>query len=444
MEENRVVNGIMVMFSSRKLEDIVKIVAEKIALGPGGPGAAASPYYDDIGPDNVERDAGMSSIKYLSDKPFQELGRGDAGYKYVVIGLDSSTRMISTPFLSIAVVAATVYSRILGELYDVPPLMPSYPLNIDPPPSIAVLGVRQPWHEEGLEGVVTRSPAGVPYDKSYNRFILLDELRTTTETYLLQGLIGNMGKLSLRGRRPFIFIDGPVYHTPLLLRQHYGLIKSGGRSRGRLDEYVESWRVMLSNRVRALREGIDKGIPIAGVVKRLEKSSLLPGCGEYHDVLRRNGLDFPIPDNDQAFIDVLITWAMRRRLIGYPLKPLLIGPFRIEPSASLISEYVEDAPVKIAYYYVMPLYRYARIHYRVFRIEYIEPALDFLDENPHTPVIQDTLGAGSVLPLSILYADKRAKALSRSLSYMVARYLELGGLPLTYDALREYEERGML
>ncbi len=420
---------------------ITEYLSSRMMSRGGGP---REPVLDDVSPDVFEREYFRDGIEYLSDKPFSviELRAGGGEWRrYIPIGIDSSTRYISTPFIDLAIVTASIYSRFLGELYDLPPLTGGYPLSVETPPYIALIGAEDLDVSELREKVITRSPAGVPYDSAYNRFVLLDEMRTSTETFLLENLVDKAP--SLINGDFYVVMDGPVYHTPLLFRQHYEITKGTAAPRGRLQAYVESWRNMLSERLRVLRKALSGNIIVIGVVKRIEKSSLISSSPSYHAVLAEHGLQVPATDNDQAFIELLYREAIRRGLLGYPLRPFYIGPFRVEPSASLLNRYIGNAVPKIAYYYVFPLYRYAVHMYRVFRLEMIAGSEEIMKCEPHEIILSDTLGAGSALPLSILYADKRAKALSRNITYIMTRYLEIEGMPLTYDALREYEGIGI-
>jgi hypothetical protein len=116
--------------------------------------------------------------------------------------------------------------------------------------------------------------------------------------------------------------------------------------------------------------------------------------------------------NDEAYLSAL----SRSVAAGEGLRPYFLGPLRIRTTLSSSSR-VD----RIAWYVGIPRRLYSSrtsltlyTHYRV------EVLGDLVDETVLKPVAYDSLNIGSLLPVSIIIADRRARRISSILTeYLV-------------------------
>ncbi len=367
-----------------------------------------------------------------------------------IIGVDGSSRVIDTAYLFIGLSTLSICSRIAGEILDHPPLPLKYILPLMNGPFIA-LSIDLDDEDLVLKineytGIATfKSPAGVTYGRDYNKTVILDELRTNLENKALIHIGENIDVFRENGiERFYVFIDGPVYPVPNVFKQYYNLLYSRQPSRGRIDDYIASWQVLIRDRLRGIRSLEDNGIPVIGIVKRIESSRILINAHNFSDVLAKYGVELGDLGNDQAYIDVVLRILIMKRVIGMPYKPMIIGPIYVPASATYIDKFIDGLPDKIMYYVVLPLHRYSGhlLRYILYRIELTPQTMKLISDlglEPYMPALADSIGMGTALPFTILYTDKRCKLLSRSLARVIAGDLESHGIPLTYDTIRTIE-----
>lgn len=381
---------------------------------------------------------GDSIIYEIDEEVFLE-----SKHTHTILGVDGSSRAIDTPYMFIGIATVSIYSRLLGEVLDHPPLPVKYLL---PPLNTPFMALSPDFPlDEKVQEIFTESPAGVAYTRDYNKALILDEIRTTLENKALLHIAENYTRINnISPGTLIVFIDGPVYPVPNLFRQHYSLVTKSLPSRGRLDDYVASWKELLKQRFEAINALERQGAPIIGIVKRVESSRLLLSTKDYIELIKDSGLWVGDLGNDQAFIDSVIRMLLSKRILLQPYKPMYIGPIHVPAEATYIHHYIDNVPKKTVYYMIVPLNKYGaeKMMYTLFRVETTEHSLRILEENNiHIlkPVLEDSVFAGTTLPISILYADKRSKTLSRSLANIIARDLERRGVPLTYDTIRTIE-----
>ncbi len=425
-----------------KLINVDKIAEKLLKLSLGNVSRSLESRLEN--PINYRGEAEPINPIYIGDKPFY-IVKDIPEFNKVIIGVDGSSRVIDTAYAFFAIATVTSYSRILGEILDHPPLPAYYilpPLNN---PFIAIsIDVKPGIEFKGDKYVTTTSPAGVPYTPDYNKALILDEIRTSLEISMLKQIGLHSDMIQKGGNEFIIFIDGPVYPVPNLFRQHYNLLVRGSPSRGRLDDYVASWRELLRNRFQALQILEGRNIPVVGIVKRLESSRLLLSSINYRNLLSEIGISIGDLGNDQAFIDTIIRTLIKKKHILQPYYPIIIGPIKVPAESTFLDKYLENVPSKYIYYIAIPVNRYgeSRIIYTLYRVETTERSFSILENygiEPTIPALADSIGSGTTIPLSILYADKRSKGISRSLANILARNLEAYGIPLTYDTIRTIE-----
>ncbi len=395
----------------------------------------------------LRRELEPGRVRYLGNDfitAFNKMNRPDS----VILGIDGSSRVIDTAYMFLGIASLSIYSRHLGEVLDHPPLPIRYTLPPLKEPFIAIsIDLEEPLENIELDkaSFTLESPVGVRYSGDYNKTIILDEIRTNLENKALIHLAKHSNKiLEIAGGEFLVFIDGPIYPTPNIFKQYYHLLEVKKPSRGRLDDYIASWRKLLEDRIKGIKMLEELNAPVVGIVKRIESSRILVVSDEYRGLLSSKGIVIGDLGNDQAFIDLVLRLAITKGYIGFPLKPLIIGPIHIPASASYVDKFVDNPPDKIAYYIVSPLSRYSSLmlRYTLYRIEMtLETYTMFIEEGiePYRPSIYDSIGVGTALPFTILYTDKRCKQLSRSIARVIAADLESRGIPLTYDTIRMIE-----
>ncbi len=396
------------------------------------------------------REVDYENILFSGEQVFKVIDSSRIPCKPVhFIGVDGSSRAVDTPYAFIGVASLSIYSNYYRELLDHPPLPISYPLKPVNAPFIALspdIPVDKEFIKRLMETpyVTLYSPAGTLYSRDYNKSVILDELRNSLENKGLERISDSVDVLDRMGK-PIVIVDGPVYPVPNILKQHYNLLMLRVK-RGRLDDYVASWRIMLSERIEFIKSIERNGIPVLGVVKRLESSRLIVSCKSFLEAVSSEyGVCIGDTGNDQAFIDTLLRILVSRRHLSQPYNPVVIGPFHVSAKATFVDKYVDTSvPDKTAYYVVVPKYRFGGfMRYIVYRVEATNYSSRLVREaygmEVYDAVLRDSIGSGTLLPLTILYADKRCKKLSRSLARVIAGDLESKGIPLTYDTIRIVE-----
>ncbi|NPA97961.1 MAG: DNA double-strand break repair nuclease NurA [Crenarchaeota archaeon] len=341
-------------------------------------------------------------------------------------GIDSSTRTITSPFFFIGIGFGVGVDYRRGDRIECPSitsLISKSPIVCRECKWIILI----PFSEEAGNicdnpCIMARNPAGTPYDTSYNRYAALDELRLVIENYILSSILGKQNYLGSR----VILLDGPIYMVPKLVTM-YAYLKPP--SRGRIDDYIASWKTIVKHRIDLLKHK-DSDTLVYGIVKRLDNSYILSRI----DPAR---LTHGARINDQAYL-ILFTQKVFKNAIA---KPFIIGPIKIDPPKEL-----GEIPPKIIYYVGLPRHKYTAntgvAPYGFYRVEFLAEELRNIlkkYDKPYIPSLMDSLISGTVIPLSILIADKIAKDVSRGIANYFIRLLEDNGVPLTYDSMRSIE-----
>ncbi len=304
--------------------------------------------------------------------------------------LDSSSRVVETPYLFLAIAAGSVFSRFSGRGLDVPSTLSILGLEGPLCKHIVVVPEVEAAYSvsESLAnapGVVAANPLGQPYTSDYNKYVILAELRLMLEQCLLE-------KYALSehaGPDVVLFIDGPlIYPAPS--------VPEAAPARERLRVYHESFSRINRARTSALRELAQRGIAVVGIVKRLHKSYILSSIDPAG--LSRGKM------SDEAYLSTLL--LIEKEQYG---QPVLLGPLVVKHEA-------EYGANRLVWYIGVPRRIYPLRgglgNYVFYRVEVLEGTAgsEILGY-----VVYDSIYAGSLMPLSILVVDYRVKRLTSSL-----------------------------
>ena len=368
---------------------------------------------------SMDNDLGAFTLQDFTEE--LEISGGKAGLTVIngfdkgdlsgVMGVDSSSRFIDTPYFFLGIGSVSVYNRVLRTGFDCPDIYGViYGSRRSGCEWLLVIGNGLDKDGRFLEQVVTRNPAGYPYTAGYNRLMALNELRLRLESYALNHIVDDYGRI--------ILVDGPIYHIPSIFSVYLRVDRYKSES---LRKYYESWRILLRERINALNKLVGKGFRILGIVKRLEYSTILSRIDPLN-ILRRNARI-----NDYTYLSIVAN-----NIAGKGgAKPFILGSFKYHNK-----EIIGELPERIGYYVGLPRRREARnsSNYVFYRAELLENDPELLNI-----VLTDSLGSGALLPLTILLVDSRAKKLSGGLRNYLLRLIENKGIPLTYDMRRSIE-----
>lgn len=326
-----------------------------------------------------------------------------------IYALDTSSRVVETPYVFIGISAGSIYNRFTGYGIDVPStgsilgldqplcnhiiLVPEVELD---PSSLINLGK--------VPGVVLTNPLGLPYTSEYNKSIMLVELRLGLENCLLQYI----SKIKLESEKLALFVDGPLLYSLSIP------LEGGAFTREKLKTYTESLKVLNSRRANILESLLSKGLVI-GIVKRLIRSYYLASVDPVNLSVGKI--------NDEAYISTMLM------KMSYSLdRPLIVGPLHVKHDVTGVD--------RVMWYIVTPrrLYPFSSGmgNYVVYRAEVFSKS--YIDENEVLNyVFYDSVYTGSLLPLSVLVVDRRVKKISSSL---VTYILYMTGL--SEDSTNQY------
>ncbi|MEM1775275.1 MAG: DNA double-strand break repair nuclease NurA [Desulfurococcaceae archaeon] len=325
-----------------------------------------------------------------------------------IFALDSSSRVIESSYLFMAIASGSLFSRFTGRAFDVPSVMSI--LGLEEPLCKHVVIVPEVEKFDNIlkelatqPGVLHSNPLGVPYTSNYNKFAILNELRLSVEQCLLE----EFSRSSLASNGTVLLVDGPlVYSTSIspepAIPVHERKI------------YMKSIEHMNKSRVLTLMKLAKNGVVVISVVKRLHKSYILSSIDPAG--ISRGKM------NDEAYLSTLL--ISEKNLQG---EHVLLGPLVVKQK----HEYGVD---RLIWYIgvsrrIYPL-RGGFGNYVFYRVEVFN---DMYTENVLGYVVYDSIYTGSVIPLSILVVDKRVKKLSGSIANYV---LYLTGL--TQEATMQY------
>ena len=331
-----------------------------------------------------------------------------ARHRPVEAGLDSSSRPLETGSGALAVAGVAV-AGLDGHFWEHPWLERP---DRRAPGFIAVVGAPSAggWPFVGV------SPAGYEYS-DYSLEQVLDEARLSLENWALKNVVPRwVERAAGRGMTPVVLVDGPV--VPVTMAFQAG---PAGDKR-----YVEAWRRLAIERLRAVESLERSGALVLGVVKRIDKSRIL---GRIAGLVP--GLERLAGAGDQQ-----VLYEEYRRLAGST------GPFRVlrGPRLRVIisGRGLEEAIVKIVEHVVVPPGAWAHepLAARYYRVEYLpgtQRMLDRLDARGAYLLALASVLRGSLEPVAVKACDYRSRRATRAVRQLLLAGLQAAGVPLSYS-----------
>ena len=383
---------------------IVEAVS-RLAVKPGRGGGRVLTLDEVLDYPSLEDEASFRSIllEHYSRPLIQRLPVPPRRRDTVFVGVDSSSRLVETPSHSIVVTTVSASSSIVVELYDHPRVYryPVEPRGMEPPYIAITPGGEYPYPLTGS------NPQGRTYDPDYSVEDVMDEWRVFMENWIMSEVLPGAPKV-LGG--VILLLDGPLTPAP-------------GRRGG--DDSL--WEDLLLGRARAVGMLEDLGVPVVGVVKRSERSRILPSTPGLSEAIKEC-TGHPA-GGDRALIHLLLESGCVERSPG---RILATPRIRVEPR-------IPGALSKIVEYIVIPPGRWQMkaSQSRVYRLEYTPRTLELLEElglEPHQVLGLDTVARGSLEPVTIKASDRRARMISKALRGLIVHGLRRGGIPLSYGS----------
>lgn len=400
------------MSSTPSVSEIVGELAKNL-LNPGSSSrrsGRSSLSLSEILEASSDEDRGPVDMFERASRPL--LPRRVPGYSkdMVHIGVDTSTRLLATPYADIVVSALSVSGPGPVELCDYPSLY-GEPMSCgpSPPPFIYVVphGAVELPEQEGVASVIAS-----PSDLSQS-FIskLADYARLSLERWAMEVPVEQIARaFAEAGRRPVVMLDGPIFI-------------SQGKGVGNL----------MVQRYEAVKQLESAGVPVIGVVKRVERSFMLSSSPTYSRLLEGCGLSAS-GETDAMILQRLASLGCVDEVPGR----VYVTPKIIVKGGDGIEKIVE-------YVIMMPsAWQKLGVRSKVFRLEYAEETLNMLEEfnvDPLQAFLGDSLARESLEPVSVSMSDRRAKALTSSLRALLAKEVVGLGGRLGYES--EVELRGL-
>lgn len=346
-----------------------------------------------------------------------------------ILALDGSSRIVDTAYAFTTIATVSLISERFGVIMDYPYLWFKYPVSLEEEPPFIGVAPEAPNIKLKLPPYATqRSPAGFLYDPNYNRYQIVDEVRTNLENKVLRDGALKASLMEVFGlRHRLILVDGPLYHTPA------AFINPNVDGK-----YRVTWKKLIKERVKAIIENLEHGLAIVGIVKRFEKSTIITKSLDYlSKVSKVLGIDVSRSGSDLAAIDTIHHYAKKKKVLEIPFKPYIIGPFLIKPSWVYID--IPNTPEKVIAYTVIPKHPYLDVGYKAFRVEVPYVAYEKYGNSIFEWIIGDTVYFSTTLPYSLVLADSRCKKWSASLLLYLSRLYSEAKIPLTYESRLEVE-----
>lgn len=327
-----------------------------------------------------------------------------------IYAVDSSSRVVDTPYLFIAIGSVSVINRFNGFIIDHPEpsqLIRSSPTSTGKFLAIVpeIISIIDDIRSDIEEIAYTHNPAGAPYTPSYNKFAILDELRIRLENYMLKQLCSRNIEDSI------LFLDGPIYYVPPIIKD---IDKNSMEY-----QYLQAWKILMKERVKLVEKIISRNNVVIGIVKRLYKTNLLSRI----DPL---GIAGNARINDEAYLSLAVNNVVKNNV-----KIFVLGPIEYSFYNTRLNTVF---PVKKIYYLGIPkrtIYGYSGFReYAFYRFEILSSSERFLDDKNISsldPVLYDSVVAGSILPLSILIVDQRVKKITSAIANNLIREISQSG-----------------
>ena len=368
-------------------------------------------YVEDAGEYSVKLEE--ASRRLLRPLLARSVSRWARRQRVVEVGVDSSSRSLETSVGALIVAGGAASAPGRYPLVEWPSL--DGPARAGPG-FLGVVGVRAPerWP------LVTSSPAGHSYEE-YSLEQAMDEMRVGLENWLLAGPALEWVRAAReRGLTPIVLVDGPVVPVTMAFRASAWSV--GDR------RYVEAWRRLVEDRLRAVSALERAGAAVVGVVKRLGRSTIISKLRASFPGLEGAGGE--VSDYRALY------YCYQRVASPSP------GRVYASPRMKVMIFGAGEPIVKNVEYVVIPPGRWARSPWaaRYYRVEYTDRTLAILEglgARGVYPVVHDSVLRGSLEPVEIAASDRRSRHLTRSLRSLLAGILVREGVPLEYRAVVE-------
>jgi len=336
-----------------------------------------------------------------------------SGIMFTPMGVDSSSRYVETPVADIVVGGVAASSSLGFAGLEWPSLGPlSYAGKLHPIFYILSNAGSQLSLEDPL--VSTTNPSGRPFDISYSVGEACDEMRVSLENWVLEIL----GELLEAYVNPVVMVDGPLFMVTKALTKD-------------VPPWLRDvWVKLLEGRIKAIRGLESRGVPVIGVVKRVEKSTILS---------RTRGLEgirSDVLEGDRSVVLKLMATIDERVPGRIYVTPRIIVRTPQLPGIGVLEKVVQYVVIPPGKYQLSPPL------VRVYRLEYTLRTLDILQGmglEPDSVIGGDSVGKGALEPLSIRLSDMRASFLSYAFKKALLMNIISVGAPLSYWSLREAE-----
>lgn len=369
---------------------------------------------DDIGETSVEAVEVYPRILQTIKAPSRESSRNT-----IVLGIDSSSRVIDVPGASIIVGAVSISSNRKPSLGDWPPLFDN-PIPGLNEPFITILPNTDEYRVEENDYVTTKNPAGVNYNGDYSIYQALDEARVRLENKTMMKLAEVLAEAKLKAD-VIVLVDGPLY-----------LVTGAITRPGVPYEYRVAWKHLYWERIKAVEMLEKADARVYGIVKRIERATLMQ---------RDPRLDSRIKSciGDAQYNDKLILYRSLERPPCRRIAPPNGGYALV--SSYLKVRYNGVGAEKVAQYVVVPQPRWtpnphASKYYRV------EESYSAWRENngywkeyrsPASGLLLDSVTRGSSHPVTITYSDRRAKEITSYLKSIMIMEAAKSQIPISYS-----------
>lgn len=368
-------------YLSSIVETVRKGLARWVVVAPDESSSSPIELVDETSPWRADVED-KSVLMELNEPPKRPAGD--------LFALDSSSRVVETPYIFVALSAASVFSRFTGRGVDIPGI--GSLTGVEEPTCRHIVVIpeveRAGFDSTSLENnpaVLTKNPVGIPYNSTYNKYALLNELRLHVENCVLEESI----KRGVITRGSVLFLDGPLIYPSIQALDHS--ITPLERK-----TYVEAVEHLNKTRVKLLRILVEEGVQVVSIVKRLNRSYILSAVDPVNLSQGKS--------NDEVYLSALV--FSRRELHG---KHLVLGPLVLKQKAGYgLSRFIWYIGISRRPY---PL-RGGLGNYVFYRVEAPEGS----HENEVLRyVVYDSVHAGSTVPLSLLIVDRRVKKITSSL-----------------------------
>ncbi|MCG2891421.1 MAG: DNA double-strand break repair nuclease NurA [Acidilobus sp.] len=326
----------------------------------------------------------------------------------VHIGVDSSSRALSTPAADVAIAAASVSGPGPVELCDYPSLYPYLSCEGGGEPPFAYVIPHGPLNVLEAPGVTVVSADPSQLSGAFVNGVM-DYARLALERWALTGpaLLASRAYGSL-GRRPVVLLDGPIF-----IAQGKGVSE------------------LMAERYRAVSRLEAEGFPVIGVAKRVERSYLLSGSPRFASLVEGCGV------RAQGVTDTMLLQQLASSGCSEVVPGRAYATPKVIVRANGLTKVVE-------YVLIVPSpWQRPGVRSRVYRLEYSERTLEILREwglDPLQAFLGDSVSRQSLEPVTVAASDRRAKMITNALKGLLAKsILGLGGR-LGYET--ELEERG--